>query len=152
MQGDVQETAEVLQIMVPFVTVQMPYVFDKKASELTEIKLAQFFPYLIKKEVAKRSEGTFESRNLLNDRGRVGKKVKRDLGLKFDQKFEAIDKIYDYFLLALLLKLQTGEVGANIIDYMLNMVFSPVIYWTGAGAVVIDDGQKIHKQRLFWVI
>lgn len=83
----------------------MPYVFDKKASELTEIKLAQFFPYLIKKEVAKRSEGTFESRNLLNDRGRVGKKVKRDLGLKFDQKFEAIDKIYDYFLLALLLKL-----------------------------------------------
>lgn len=128
MQGDVQETAEVLQIMVPFVTVQMPYVFDKKASELTEIKLAQFFPYLIKKEVAKRSEGTFESRNLLNDRGRVGKKVKRDLGLKFDQKFEAIDKIYDYFLLALLLKLQTGEVGANIIDYMLNMVFSPVIY------------------------
>ena len=128
MQGDVQETAEVLQIMVPFVTDQMPYVFDKKASELTEIKLAQFFPYLIKKEVAKRSEGTFESRNLLNDRGRVGKKVKRDLGLKFDQKFEAIDKIYDYFLLVLLLKLQTGEVGANIIDYMLNMVFSPVIY------------------------
>lgn len=128
MQGDVQETAEVLQIMVPFVTVQMPYVFDKKASELTEIKLAQFFPYLIKKEVAKRSEGTFESRNLLNDSGSVGEKVKRDLGLKFDQKFEAVDKIYDYFLLVLLLKLQTGEVGANIIDYMLNMVFGPVSY------------------------
>ncbi len=128
MQGDVQETAEVLQIMVPFVTVQMPYVFDKKASELTEIKLAQFFPYLIKKEVAKRSEGTFESRNLLNDNGSVGKKVKRDLGLKFDQKFEAVDKIYDYFLLVLLLKLQTGEVGANIIDYMLDMVFGPVSY------------------------
>lgn len=126
MQGDVQETAEVLQIMVPFVTVQMPYVFDKKASELTEIKLAQFFPYLIKKEVAKRSEGTFESRNLLNDSGSVGEKVKRDLGLKFDQKFEAVDKIYDYFLLVLLLKLQTGEVGANIIDYMLDMVFGPV--------------------------
>lgn len=83
----------------------MPYVFDKKASELTEIKLAQFFPYLIKKEVAKRSEGTFESRNLLNDSGSVGEKVKRDLGLKFDQKFEAVDKIYDYFLLVLLLKL-----------------------------------------------